>query len=59
MLLLVRPARFELATYGFVALISGHTGRSREMGVCFFQFVDQMLTKIQILGLFKISKSIA
>jgi hypothetical protein len=29
------------------------------MGGAFFQFVDQMLTKNRILGLFKISKFIA
>ncbi len=74
LILMVRPARFELATYGFVALLFGtvgihrdiqgyipfsflgYPGICRDMGGYFFQFVDQMLTKNRILGLFKISK---
>jgi hypothetical protein len=31
LILLVHPAGLEPATYGFVALIFGHTGTSREM----------------------------
>ena len=40
--LLVRPARFELATYGFAALLFGTVGIPRDMGGGIF---SNLLTK--------------
>ena len=49
----VRPTDSQL----FYSELQGYPGIYRDMGGYFFQFVDQMLTKNRILGLYKISKS--